>query len=375
MAKTSATTSARAKKKNGRSSISNNTNNEDTDAAAVETAAAATAVAAPAPAKNSNKKQRVINKSDSGGSIGKKNAAAELGETGDRVPPPRGMKIGAVDDHDDDDQHVWIRIPKRPEIFPVPETWWMVDLHARPVPKQGATPLVRRCMRALGWTEFKARSTLRAYKQFLHVKVAKKDWSAELLSPSLAVDQMWHQHVLDNLNYAHDCLLLCDGHFVRHDPEGCVDVEAWMNRLEATRLALLESFGDDDEGEGGELDRSATGPWKGVFDGALESDEEASTARTASPAAAAAPASDDGDRGPTLIIRVRDQGLGTTRFRVQRTAPMGDVFAAYARLKGVNVGSIRFLLDGDVIRAHETPVSLELEDGDEIDTIIEQAGC
>jgi hypothetical protein len=115
----------------------------------------------------------------------------------------------------------------------------MVDLYARSGPKQGATPLVRRCTRALGWTEAKARSTLQAYRNFLHVKVATEDWNAELLSPSVAVDQMWHQHQLDNANYAHDCLLLC-GRFVKHDADGRLDVEARKNRLEATRQALLE---------------------------------------------------------------------------------------------------------------------------------------
>jgi Ubiquitin-2 like Rad60 SUMO-like len=390
MAKSKAATtpSARAKKKNGRSSISNTANNDDdaAAAAAVETAAAATAVAAPAPAKNSNKKHKLINERDSRGSIGKEAAAAVREESGDRAPQPQPQPHGVSDRDDvrgeggvDDgngDHYYSIKIPRRTILFPVPETWWMVDLYARPIPTQGATPLVRRCMRELGWAEAKARSTLQAYRQFLSVKVAKKDWNAELLSPSVAVDQMWHQHVLDNANYAHDCLLFC-GNFIKHDPDGGLDVEARKKRLEATRQALLEGYGEgEDDGEkAGELDRSATGPWKEVFGGAVESGEEASTARSASPVVVAAPASDDGDRGSTLIIRLRDQALATTRFRVQRTAPMGNVFAAYARLKGVNVGSCRFLLDGDVIRAHQTPISLELEDEDEIDTILEQAGC
>jgi hypothetical protein len=111
---------------------------------------------------------------------------------------------------------------------------------------------------------------LRAYRQFPSVKVATKDRNAEILSPSVVVDLMRHQHLLDNANYAHDCLLLCDGHFVKHDADGGWDVEARKNRLVAPRRALLECYGE----EGGELDRSLTGPWKEVFAAANNDNED-----------------------------------------------------------------------------------------------------
>jgi hypothetical protein len=222
-------------------------------------AATEAVVAASAAESNSIKKRKASNENDGGGSNGTDAAADGAGKEGDLRAPHQPSR----DEEDNNNEPCRsLKIQKRPEIFPVPDTWWMVDVHARPVPKQGATPLVLRCMRAMEWKEPKARGVLRAYRQFLSVKVATKDWDAQRLSPSLAVDRMWRQRVLDNLNYAHDCRLVCGGHFVRHDPDGGEDIEAQTYRLAATRQALLECYGgEEEEGGGGcEVDRSSTGP-------------------------------------------------------------------------------------------------------------------
>jgi small ubiquitin-related modifier len=50
------------------------------------------------------------------------------------------------------------------------------------------------------------------------------------------------------------------------------------------------------------------------------------------------------------------------------------VFKAYADRKGVNESSMRFVLDGDVVKGDQTPKMLELEDGDQIDCMLEQVG-
>ena len=76
------------------------------------------------------------------------------------------------------------------------KTWWMVDLDASGV-DQGATPLVRWCIRVHGWDAPKARRVLAAYRQFLTLKTEHEDWDATVLSPCPLVDQMWQQHVLD----------------------------------------------------------------------------------------------------------------------------------------------------------------------------------
>ncbi len=50
------------------------------------------------------------------------------------------------------------------------------------------------------------------------------------------------------------------------------------------------------------------------------------------------------------------------------------VFEAYASRKGVEVGALRFLLDGERISETASPKMLELEDEDQIDCVLQQLG-
>ena len=50
------------------------------------------------------------------------------------------------------------------------------------------------------------------------------------------------------------------------------------------------------------------------------------------------------------------------------------VFEAYANRKGVDVGALRFLLDGERISETASPKMLELEDEDQIDCVLQQLG-
>ena len=59
---------------------------------------------------------------------------------------------------------------------------------------------------------------------------------------------------------------------------------------------------------------------------------------------------------------------------MKKTTKMEKVFAAYAQRKGVDKAAMRFLLDGSRLAGDETPKSLELEDQDQIDAMLEQVG-
>jgi len=129
-------------------------------------------------------------------------------------------------------------------------TWWMVDIEhngeegANFKNSQGATAIVKRCMRVHGWTQEKSRRILTAYRQFLTLKKEHEDWDATGLSPSLLVDQMWHQHILDVTNYCHDMMLLC-GRVVGHNPDGAGEGSRLSGKVErdkATRKALKQRF-------------------------------------------------------------------------------------------------------------------------------------
>ncbi|CAM9959712.1 unnamed protein product, partial [Laminaria digitata] len=63
-----------------------------------------------------------------------------------------------------------------------------------------------------------------------------------------------------------------------------------------------------------------------------------------------------------------------TYFKVKKTTRMEKVFTTYATRKGVSVAALRFLLDGQRVAAEDTPTSLELEDQDQIDCMLEQQG-
>ena len=119
------------------------------------------------------------------------------------------------------------------------ESWWMVDLESYKG-RQGATHLVRRCMVEYVWDGPKAKQVLKAYRQFLTLKKELQDWNATILSPSILVDMMWHMHVLDVINYVHDCIILC-GRLVGYNPDGKLN----PGRIVFTKRALEERFGQD----------------------------------------------------------------------------------------------------------------------------------
>jgi len=53
---------------------------------------------------------------------------------------------------------------------------------------------------------------------------------------------------------------------------------------------------------------------------------------------------------------------------------MSKVFDTYAQRKGVQATSLRFMVDGERIDDNQTPKTLELDDQDQIDCMLEQTG-
>lgn len=77
---------------------------------------------------------------------------------------------------------------------------------------------------------------------------------------------------------------------------------------------------------------------------------------------------------PFSFLSRASQNGEETFFKIKKTTKMSKVFQTYAAKKGVQVGSIRFLLDGERIEPEQTPKMLELEDQDQIDCVLEQTG-
>mmetsp|Transcript_10039 Transcript_10039/g.28125 ORF Transcript_10039/g.28125 Transcript_10039/m.28125 type:complete len:96 (+) Transcript_10039:18-305(+) len=75
-----------------------------------------------------------------------------------------------------------------------------------------------------------------------------------------------------------------------------------------------------------------------------------------------------------ITLRVRDQTGEETFFKIKKGTKMAKVFDAFARRKGVQSSSLRFLMDGDRVKEDDTPLSLDLEDQDMLDCMLEQTG-
>jgi len=68
-----------------------------------------------------------------------------------------------------------------------------------------------------------------------------------------------------------------------------------------------------------------------------------------------------------IDIIVKDEANVETMFKLKRSTKMEKVFSACAMKKGADVNSLSFTSNGEAICPDDTPASLDLEDGDQID--------
>ena len=262
-------------------------------------------------------------------------------------------------------------------------------------------PLLAWCQRKLGWPAAHARLVLVAYKQFLELKVATRDLEARKLFPPLAIDQIWHLHVLDTMTYARDCRRMlgeAEG-LIHHDADGDIrDVALREQRVIATRLAYQARFGrdpplpiwsfgamevrtreeDDSNDNNNHRPASILEP-KTMKVAELRSElERRGLDSTGLKADLVVRLQDSLNVGgasgntKTMSLRVRDQTGEETYFKVQTSTRMEKVFNTYAQRKGVSLYSLRFFLDGEKIPPDSTPETLDLEDQDQIDCMLNQ---
>jgi len=75
-----------------------------------------------------------------------------------------------------------------------------------------------------------------------------------------------------------------------------------------------------------------------------------------------------------LNIKVRDTENGEVHFKVRSSTKFQKVFEAFCQRRGLEVNSVRFLFDGERLRADQSPDDYDMEDGDCIDAMMEQIG-
>ncbi|KAI8977774.1 small ubiquitin-like modifier [Trametes punicea] len=80
------------------------------------------------------------------------------------------------------------------------------------------------------------------------------------------------------------------------------------------------------------------------------------------------------DPNAPINIKVTTQTGEEVFFKIKRNTKLSKLQGAYANKVGKDVNSIRFLYDGARIGDDDTPASLDMEDNDTIDVMVEQVG-
>ncbi|OLL23402.1 Ubiquitin-like protein pmt3/smt3 [Neolecta irregularis DAH-3] len=75
---------------------------------------------------------------------------------------------------------------------------------------------------------------------------------------------------------------------------------------------------------------------------------------------------------PQTHINIKDSQ--EVFFKIRRETPLKKLMDAYHERTGRTTGTVRFLVDGERVKPDDTPNSLDMEDGDQIEVMIEQVG-
>jgi len=291
------------------------------------------------------------------------------------------------------------------------EKWWEVNRKHDPPLARGATPLVERCMRVFGWGESFAKRVLRGYRQFMELKSVMGDWQETKLSAPIAVQQMWEQHILDNLNYTDDCFLLF-GRVIGHDPDCIMNERATIDRVKTTKIAFQARYGNDldpdvwdfghpeldtinIDGDTTHTEHPGSSTPRGMLPVAgiggtpslsprgrsmMTDDDGGRASRARSPPSTRARSLSKGPRSPKsptgndpITIFLRDSNSGEeTYFSLRYRSTLRIVFTVFAERKGLSQENLKFSYNDQVLTGYETPYSLGLEDRARIDVQIGQ---
>lgn len=76
----------------------------------------------------------------------------------------------------------------------------------------------------------------------------------------------------------------------------------------------------------------------------------------------------------SIQLKVKDAQSREIVFKLKLTTPLRKLMDAYCTRQGLAPESVRFLYEGERIERDQTPGDLSMQDGDEIDALIEQTG-
>ena len=78
--------------------------------------------------------------------------------------------------------------------------------------------------------------------------------------------------------------------------------------------------------------------------------------------------------GEQLNIKVKAQDGSEIFFKIKRSTQLKKLMEAYCQRQGLSNNQCRFIFDGERIKDDDTPETLEMDNGDEIDVMVEQTG-
>ena len=82
----------------------------------------------------------------------------------------------------------------------------------------------------------------------------------------------------------------------------------------------------------------------------------------------------EGGKDVHINIKVKAQDGTEIYFKIKRTTQLKKLMDAYCQRQGLANNQCRFIFDGERIKDDDTPDGLEMENGDEIDVMVEQTG-
>ena len=76
----------------------------------------------------------------------------------------------------------------------------------------------------------------------------------------------------------------------------------------------------------------------------------------------------------SIQLKVKNAEGKEVVFKLKANTPLRKLMDAYCQREGLPTEGTRFLYDGDRINRDQTPAELSMQDGDEIDALVEQTG-
>ena len=75
-----------------------------------------------------------------------------------------------------------------------------------------------------------------------------------------------------------------------------------------------------------------------------------------------------------LNIKVKAQDGSEIFFKIKKSTQLKKLMEACCQRQGLSNNQCRFIFDGERIKDDDTPETLEMDNGDEIDVMVEQTG-